>query len=170
MPPATTLSHCLSILSHVGPEDAATLVKDVPQQQILQALYATGTATIRHRKLPAEQMIWLVIGLSLFRQLPIVQIVDQLGLAEPKGPPVVPSAIHQGRAKLGPLPLLWLFEATAQKWAHQSAKEHTWRGLGVYGMDGTTMRVPDSPQNREYFGERRPTDGRVGIRWCGSWC
>lgn len=162
MPPATSLSHCLSVLSQVVPEDAATLVKDVPQEQILQALYATGTATIRHRKLPAEQMVWLVIGLSLFRHLPIVQIVDQLGLAEPEGPPVVPSAIHQARARLGPLPLLWLFEATAHKWAQQSAKEHAWHGLGVYGVDGTTMRVADSPENREYFGGTQTHRGKSG--------
>ena len=64
MPPRTSLSHCLSILSQVVPQDAATLVKDVPQEQILQALHATGSASIRHRKLPAGQMVWLVIGLA----------------------------------------------------------------------------------------------------------
>lgn len=162
MPPATSLSHCLSLLSQVVPEDAATLVKDLPQEQLLQALYATGTATIRHRKLPAEQMIWLVIGMSLFRHVPIVQIVDQLGLAVPKGPPVVPSAIHQARARLGPLPLLWLFEATAHKWAHPSAREHAWHGLGVYGMDGTTLRVPDSDHNRQQFGGTQTSRGKSG--------
>lgn len=57
MPPENSLSHCLALLSQVVPEDAATLVKDLPQEQQLQALYATGTATIRPRKLPAEQMI-----------------------------------------------------------------------------------------------------------------
>ena len=166
MPPRTSLSHCLSILSEVVPEDAATLVKDVPQEQILQALYATGSASIRHRKLPAEQMVWLVIGMSLFRHLSIVQIVDQLGLAVPKGPPVVPSAIHQARARLGSLPLLWLFEATAQKWAHDSAKEHAWHGLGVYGVDGTTMRVADSPENRDYFGGTKTPRGSSGYPLC----
>ena len=166
MPPRTSLSHCLSILSQVVPQDAATLVKDVPQEQILQALHATGSASIRHRKLPAEQMVWLVIGMSLFRQLSIVQIVDQLGLAVAKGPPVVPSAIHQARARLGSLPLLWLFEATAQKWAHDSAKKHAWHGLGVYGVDGTTMRVADSPENRDYFGGTKTPRGSSGYPLC----
>lgn len=166
MPPRTSLSHCLSLINQVVPEDAATLVKDVPQDQILQALYATGTASIRHRKLPAEQMVWLVIGLSLFRHLSIVQIVDQLGLAVPEGPPVVPSAIHQARGRLGPLPLLWLFEATAQKWAHQSAKEHPWHGLAVYGVDGTTLRVADSEENRDYFGGTQTPRGKSGYPLC----
>lgn len=100
--------------------------------------------------------------MSLFRHVPIVQIVDQLWLAVPKGPPVVPSAIHQARARLGPLPLLWLFEATAYKCAHHSACEHAWHGLGVYGMDGATLRVPDSDQNRPQFGGTQTSRGKSG--------
>jgi hypothetical protein len=40
-------------------------------QWIDEALAATGTASIRHQRLPAEQVIWLVIGLTLFRNDPI---------------------------------------------------------------------------------------------------
>lgn len=109
-----------------------------------------------------------MIGLSLFRHLPIVQIVDQLGLAVPQGSPVVPSAIHQARARLGPLPLLWLFAATAHKWAQQSAKEHAWRGLGIYGVDGTTMRATRNRIGSTSAG-RRPSEARAGIRCVGWW-
>jgi len=59
---------------------------------IQQALHATGTASLR-RRLPAEQAIWLVIGLALFRNQPIWHIVRQLALDQgttPQGP--VPSA------------------------------------------------------------------------------
>jgi hypothetical protein len=49
-------------------------------QWIDEALAATGTASIRHRRLPAEQVIWLVIGLALFRNDPLWPIVRQLGL------------------------------------------------------------------------------------------
>ena len=31
------------------------------------ALAATGSATVRRRKLPAEQVVWIVIGMALFR-------------------------------------------------------------------------------------------------------
>ena len=34
---------------------------------IEQALTHRGEASIRKRKLPAEQVVWLVIGLTLFR-------------------------------------------------------------------------------------------------------
>jgi hypothetical protein len=46
----------------------------------------------------------------------------------------------------------WLFERCAEAWAYESARRFAWRGLAVYGVDGTTARVPDSPENREYFG------------------
>ncbi|QZA77406.1 transposase domain-containing protein [Deefgea tanakiae] len=38
-------------------------------------LAATGIATIRSRKMPAEQVIWLVISLALFRPTPALLIV-----------------------------------------------------------------------------------------------
>ena len=38
---------------------------------IEQALAATGKASIRRRKLPAEHAVWLVIGLALFRNRPL---------------------------------------------------------------------------------------------------
>jgi hypothetical protein len=33
-----------------------------------------------------------------------------------------------------------------------SARSHVWRGLALYGVDGTTLRVPDSTDNAGYFG------------------
>ena len=42
---------------------------------VLEALSATGTATLRRRRFPAEQVVWLVVGMALFRDLPIVDVV-----------------------------------------------------------------------------------------------
>lgn len=103
MPPRTSLSHCLSLLNQVVPQDLPTLTQELPGELIEQALAATGTATVRRRRLPAEQIVWLVLGMVLFRHLNIVQVVDQLGLAVQKPNsrrPVVPSAIHKARERL----------------------------------------------------------------------
>lgn len=167
MPPRTSLSHCLSLLSEVIPPDLATLSQDLPAELIEQALASTATAAVRLRRLPAQQVVWLVLGLALFRHLNIVQVVDQLGLAVQKGnKPVVPSAIHKARNRLGPLPLAWLFHATAQAWAHHSAAQQPFKGLSVYGADGTTLRVPDSPDNREHFGGTHTHRGPSGYPLC----
>jgi len=121
---------------------------------IEQALTATGTATIRRRRLPAEQVVWLVIGMCIFRDLSMRELVATMDLALPgsRGVRVAPSSIVQARERLGDEPLRWLFERTATTWAHASARSHAWRGLAIYGADGTTVRVPDSPENRDHFG------------------
>ena len=119
-----------------------------------EALAATGTATIRRRRLPAEQVVWLVIGMCLFRNQSMRELVSMMDLALPgsRGIRVAPSSIVQARERLGDEPLRWLFERTASTWAHASARTHAWRGLALYGVDGTTLRVPDSPDNRTHFG------------------
>ncbi len=48
---------------------------------IKQALEATGTASVRRRRLPAEQVVWLVIGMGLLRDRSIAAVVDHLDLA-----------------------------------------------------------------------------------------
>jgi hypothetical protein len=50
---------------------------------IAQALQATGTATIRRRKLPAEYVVWLVIGMALLRDRSIREVVRHLDLVLP---------------------------------------------------------------------------------------
>lgn len=129
-------------------------VASLDPEWIEEALAATGTATIRRRRLPAEQVVWLVIGMCLFRDLSMRELVATLDLALPgkRGVRVAPSSIVQARERLGDEPLRWLFERTAEVWAHASARTHAWRGLAVYGADGTTVRVPDSPDNRAHFG------------------
>ena len=129
-------------------------VASLDPEWIDEALQATGTATIRRRRLPADQVVWLVIGMCLFRDLSMRELVATLDLALPgsRGIRVAPSSIVQARERLGSEPLRWLFERTASTWAHASARTHAWRGLALYGADGTTVRVPDSMENREHFG------------------
>jgi hypothetical protein len=121
-----------------------------------EALEATGTATLRRRRLPAEQVLWLVLGMALYRNRPIDELVERLALVLPNSgsSSVAKSAVAQARARLGEEPLQWLFEHCARKWGHASARRHEWRGLAVYGVDGTTVRVPDSPDNRGFFGSQ----------------
>lgn len=141
------------------PQEFASFQRHIPVDLILQALAETGTATIRRRRLPAQQVVWLIIGIAMMRDLSIVQVVDRLELALPGKNPIAASAVAQARARLGKAPLEWLFVTLADTWGHASAREHAWRGLAVYGVDGTSMRVADSDENRRYFGG---TDGHRG--------
>ncbi len=133
-------------------------------QWITQALAATGTATVRRRKLPADYVVWLVIGMALLRDRSIAEVVRHLDLVLPSPggtrQTVSGSAIVQARDRLGAQPLAWLFDATASRWATASADQCRWRGLAVLGVDGTTLRLADTPENAACFG--RPGTSRGG--------
>jgi transposase len=60
------------------PEKLTAFAAHLPQEWIEKALQATGTATLRKRRLPAEQVVWLVLGMALFRDRSIVEVVDKL--------------------------------------------------------------------------------------------
>lgn len=136
------------------------ICRQLDRKWIEAALEATGTATVRKRRLPAEQVVWLVLGMALYRHRPIDELVERLDLVLPGAEPIVKSAVSQARSRLGSEPMRWLFEKTSEKWGHESARRHRWRGLAVYGVDGTTGRVPDSAENRAHFGG--PNSSRGG--------
>jgi hypothetical protein len=133
---------------------------------IEEALATTGTATLRKRRLPAEQVVWLLIGMGLIRDRPIAEVVRQLDLAMPSSDgrrTVASSSVTQARVRLGSEPMEWLFERTATQWGDASAARDRWRGLALYGVDGTTIRVPDSDENRAHFGSQTAGGGRDGV-------
>jgi len=140
------------------------LKQHLDPEWIEEAQCASGTVTLRRRRLPAEQVIWMVIGMGLMRGIPIEQVVDKLELALPdrKDTLIAKSAISKARQRLGSQPLAYLFEATAAEWATRSADANRWRGLALYGLDGTTMRVADSPENRAQFGGQKAGRGESG--------
>lgn len=110
-------------------------------------------ATVRRRRLPVEEVVWVVLGMALFRDRPIEDVVSKLDLALPGGGgTVAKSSVSHARTRLGSEPMKWLFERSASAWAHASAAAHRWRGLALYGIDGSSLRVPDTSENREHFG------------------
>src|SRR5437870_2731511 len=99
--------------------------------------------------------------MGLLRDRSIQEVVRHLDLVLPTGgrrAPVSGSAIVQARERLGPAPLAALFAQAAAVWGAAAADAERWRGLAVYGVDGTTLRVPDPPENDAAF-------GRVPTRW-----
>jgi hypothetical protein len=160
---AMRLAHALAHVGAVGPQDLSGIRRHIDPEWIESALDATGTATIRKRRLPAVQVVWLVIGMALFRNRAIAELVHTLDLALPgRSVTVARSAVPQARARLGAEPLAWLFTRCADAWAHTSADRHRWRGLALYGVDGSTLRVADSDENREYFTCSKSARGSSG--------
>ena len=112
------LQEALSMVAEVTPKSFDDVRRHIDPAWIDEALRATGTATVRRRRLPADQVVWLVIAMALFRNRSIVEIVNKLDIALPgQASTVAPSAIPQARARVGAEPLEWLFDRCAQEWA-----------------------------------------------------
>jgi hypothetical protein len=157
------LAASVAAVASFAPEQFEDLRRNIDGEWIEEALEATGTATIRRRRLPASQVIWLVIGMALFRNRPIHDVVAKLNLALPgRTPTVAASSVAEARSRLGEEPMQWLFTRCAEQWAHASASTHRWQGLALYGVDGTTLRVADSDANRAYFGGSTGARGESG--------
>lgn len=153
------------VLTSAGiPHEFSNFRAHIAAEWIESALALSGTATIRRRRLPAEQVFWLVVGMALMRDESIERVCALLGLALPsEGRALVAkSAIPKARERLGAEPLEYVFTVSGSEWATRSADQHRWRGLALYGLDGTTLRVPDSEENWDAFGGQPSNGPRAG--------
>lgn len=140
-----------------------TITQHIDPAWIEQALQQTGTVSIRHRRLPAQQVVWLILGMALFADRSIASVMSHLRLygknaGTPMDQPPTPGAIVQARDRLGEAPLQQLFEITADRWAQQGHTDQLLHGLRTLAMDGSHLVVPDSFDNAEAFGI--PRSGR----------
>lgn len=119
---------------------------------IEEALAATGTASIRRRKMPAEQVVWLVLGMAMFANQSIRDVLDRLGLPLGGSSSLAPSAMTRARYRLGSEPLAWLFRKIGTIWGEKQ-EAPGYAGLQLYAIDGTTLRVQDTEENLAAFGK-----------------
>lgn len=152
-----SLSVELALTAELAAPEAGLSIfqKAIPWAWIDEALQASGTRTIRRRRLPAEQVVWLVLGMGLYRNRSIADVCDKLGLALPTATgdatPLAPSALSQARERVGSDPLRYLFLATAEAWGSAEAQDD-FLGLKLLSVDGTVFDVPDTPENVAAFG------------------
>jgi hypothetical protein len=150
-----SFAEALEFTAQITPQTFPNLTRHLDADLVQEALLATGTATLRRRRMPAEQTVWLLLGMALMRDMPITTVARQLDVALPARDgtrTVASSALTQARTRLGAEPMEWLFLRSAEEWANRHADADRWRGLALYGVDGTTLRVADSPENRAHFG------------------
>lgn len=144
-----------AVAEAVEEDGIATLLKQVDQEWFEAALAATGKASLRKRRLPGMQVIWLVLAMGLFRKRSIADVAAKLDIAlEGVRPCVATSALSKARKRLGPAPMEWLFEKTSEEWSKRDSF-NKWRGLNVYAIDGTTMAVADTEETADHFGRHR---------------
>lgn len=149
----SSMTEVMDALGDLGPRlGIARFQESLDPAWIEEALAATGSASARRRRFPAEQAVWLVIGVGLFADRSILEVSEHLDLVVPGVRRVAPSSVSEARYRLGHEPMKWLFEKVATAWSC-SPGLGGYRGLALFGVDGTHLRVPDCDDNYEHFGK-----------------
>ena len=121
-------------------------------------LEAQQRQSLRVRKLPAGLVVWLSIALGLYRSLSIPNVLARLGsifgtgTLWDEGISPTSTAIAEARDRVGFGPLRTLFERLRDFLLKTHRERMLWKGMPLLALDGTTFKVPDSPQNRRRFG------------------
>jgi len=135
--------------------DLSTFTQHIPVEWVASALDLSSQATIRRRRLPADQVLWLVLGMALFRDEPVHEVARRLnicaqGLASDQL--LARSGVTEARKRLGADPVEWLFRKTGHQWGAERYTDDAWQGLQVFAVDGALLRTPDTPELRDHFG------------------
>lgn len=151
-----TLSQNLELTSQQSSLTLAHFSELIDLNWIEQSLQQTGKASIRKRKLPAEHVVWLVIGLALFRDQPIWYVVQQLQLVFGTTDYCAPSASVQARQRLGLEPLSVLFSILSQAWFKDAQQQYPdFHGLQICAVDGVVWSMPLTDENFKHFGSSK---------------
>jgi hypothetical protein len=140
----------------------AGLVQVIRPEDIQQALAATGRVDSRPCRLTHEVVLWIVLAMGLFTDVPIRQVFKlsrrlRAGERSPHR-----SSLCVARKRLGVAPVRHLFERTVRPLARPDTPGAFAFGLRLMGIDGTVLDVPDSAANDAAFG--RP----AGMRGVGA--
>ncbi|MGL6309593.1 transposase domain-containing protein, partial [Aeromonas veronii] len=155
------IAHALDFLHASNAAQFESLSDLIPPELITTLLAEEDVATLRRRRMPMERLVWAIIGMAIFRHVPMTQLVNQLDILLPGDRPfVAPSAFLQARQKLGDKSIERLFHETASRW-HQQANHPGWAGLQLLAVDGVMWRTPDTPDNAAAFAKPGTRQGET---------
>jgi len=140
------------------------LDKAIPAQVIQMVLEKTQATGHRLRYLPGRVTVLLVLAMCLWPGVCMRDCLRNLiegcrnGLHRLQEKVPVKSAITAARTRLGVRPLRELFRFLARPLATPTTKGAFYKGMRLVSFDGSTVNVPDSPENEKVFG--RPGSNR----------
>ena len=136
------------------------LEKVISPNDIRQVLIDSGRVNPRACKLTHEIMMWIVLAMGIFTNLPIRQVFKQARRLRAIADTPCRSALCVARQRLGVEPVRRLFERTVRPLATPETPGAFYCGLRLVAVDGTLLDVPDTSANDACFG--RPTSGKRG--------
>jgi hypothetical protein len=129
-----------------------------PPALVDRVLLETGRVEQRSRLLPSKLVVYYVLAMALYasegyREL-FRLLSEGLRALDPSLPVTVPqkSAFSKARERVGSAPLRRLFEETARPLAEPQTVGAHYRSWRLMSIDGSTLEVPDTPENAAAFG------------------
>jgi hypothetical protein len=140
----------------------AALEQVIHPDDIRQALAATSRVDTRACRLTYEIVLWVVLAMGMFTDVPIRQVFKLCRRLRPGEPTPHRSSLCVARQRLGVAPVRHLFERTVRPLARPETPGAFAFGLRLVGIDGTVYDVPDSDANAAAF------DRPSGMRGAGA--
>lgn len=141
--------------------------KTFPLEKIKEVLVQTGKASQRQRDLPAHVVIYYVIALALYMQSSYREVLRCLleGLQWLKDPAerirvTGKSGISQARTRLGWEPIERLHDEMVTPIANERTRGAWYHNWHLVSLDGSTMDIADTQENREYYGRPGASRGK----------
>ncbi len=136
-----------------------------PPERIEEVLKRTHKTSVRNRDLPAHVVIYYVIALALFTQASTREVLRCLleGVQWLMGTGTQikvagKSGISQARSRLGWEALQLLHDEVVHPVATESTQGAWFRHWRLVSINGSTLDIPDEPENEAAFG--RPSASR----------
>ena len=144
------------------------VISDVfPVETVREVLAQTGRGSRRERDLPAHVMVYYVIALALYMQASCREVLRclmeglrWLNLPGGEKPVTGKSGISQARTRLGEEPVRRLHDAVVRPVAEPRTKGAWYRRWRLASLDGSTLDVADTAENREAFGKPGASRGQ----------
>jgi len=132
----------------------------ISPMDIRQVLEETGRINPRACKLTHEVMMWIVLAMGIFTNLPIRQVFKQARRLREFEKTPCRSALCVARQRLGLAPVQRLYERTVRTLATPATPGAFYHDWHLVAVEGKVLDVPDTPANSAHFG--RPTAGKRG--------
>jgi hypothetical protein len=152
------------------PLSLGLLAKVVPETLVDEALAMTSRTSRRIRLLPARDVVYLVMAMSLFQAPPLPEIARIFSESSRRlaGRPPSPrfpgkAALSQARSKLGSEPMRLIADQVLRPIAIPGSPG-CWRdGKRLMSMDETCFAMPYERENVSYFGRQDVSIGLAAI-------
>jgi hypothetical protein len=121
----------------------AGMEKIIAPELVMQALASTNKQTKRVCDLTNEVMIWVVLAMGLFTEMPIRQVFKAARRLRHGEPSPARSTLCVARQRLGSEPLVALHRLVVKPMATENTPGAFYRGMRKVAIDGTVLDVPD---------------------------